>query len=299
MFYLIGILLVGINAAPFLISKLDIWHAQGMWVQVGVLVVFSWSFFERSRERCVKNVPLGLMNLWAGLHTAYICYLTQLNGKYDIVHFFPYFNFLCLLILYTVIVKHVTHNQIVMLLTWMRYAVIVTLFMCVAQVLGLSQFFQLYTTENKYLNNICVGFIGNGTHLSGFLAMTSPLFFYRNKREDWLALLLLFIVLFFTGTTLNDPSISGFIVLFCCWMFFIKKNKIKVIVTLLVLMVGYLIAYPMIPETFYSATGRVSLWQKYWVLFHQMPITGPGLGTVNILFKNTSWELLDWFWWGI
>jgi len=93
MYYILTFLICGISFAPLIIKKPDIWHAQGIFVQACLLVAFSWSFFENKNKVLVKNYPLGILNLWIGGHIAYICWLGQKIGIYDVKHFFPYFNF--------------------------------------------------------------------------------------------------------------------------------------------------------------------------------------------------------------
>src|SRR3990167_9867154 len=158
------------------------------------MMAFAGSFIEKSKQRLISNWPLGCLILWVGLQTAYICWQSQIQGRYDVKHFFPYFNFICLLFLYQMIVQYLDKVKIEKILVSMKYVVIVTLFMCVLQKFGLSQFFDLLKDrpENigkgfQSLNNPVVGFLGNVTHLSGFLGSTIPLFLWKSKREDLLA----------------------------------------------------------------------------------------------------------------
>lgn len=280
MFYLILTTLVGISAAPFLFQKLDIWHAQGLWVQLMIMVCFSWSFFEKPRKIGKRNVPLGLLHLWVGLFTWFMCYRSQLIGKYDIAHFFPYFNFLCLMVFYHLIVSYLNRAQVEKILVYLKYVVLVTLFTCVLQIFGLGQFFQLLFKHHS-LNNIVTGFLGNGTHLSGFLASCIPLFLWKAKREDWLAVVLTLLVLFFTSTTKNDPAISGYVVGLAIFIYFFRS-----IWWVLLVPIG-VTAYMSSPK-FFGFNGRIAIWKEYLELFKQVAVTGAGLGTVNQIFKKTA-----------
>lgn len=282
MIILLLILLGGVSFAPLLLPSLDIWHAQGIWVQGWLMVMFSWSFFE---NRC-KNIPLGLLHLWVGLSTIFICYLWQVKGQYNVTTFFPYFNFLCLLILYRIIVQSLNINDIAKIVNIFKYVIIITILMCVLQILGLSQFFMLISSDWHFRNPV-VGFIGNPTHLSGFLASTVPLFLLKPKRQDWVCLALLFIILCFTGTTPGEPSISGpIIVLFIAGYY--AKRKHFLIQYLFGLAVLCLCAVWFLPKVFFTAGARVEIWKDYLPLFIKMPITGVGLGAVNKVYQMTS-----------
>jgi len=165
----------------------------------------------------------------------------------------------------------------------MKYVVVVNLMVCVLQLFGLSQFFELLFKNSSHLNSIVVGFIGNGTHLSGFLASSIPLFLIEGKREDWLCLTLLLIILFFTGTTFGDPSISGFVVSYLIFLNFYKTKKIKWLLLCLPILIllfqkGNLFAF----------SGRIELWITFWKKFHILPITGQGLGAVDFFARNSN-----------
>lgn len=156
--------------------------------------------------------------------------------------------------------------------------------LCVLQYFGYAQFFRMLF-DDIYHTNPVVGFLGNGTHLSGFLASTIPIFLFRGKREDYLALALMGCVMCTTGTTLNDPAISGFIVAIVVWLFFFKNNLKVLIPSVLVLGGIGVIAYLNLPKQFFCGMGRLKIWHEYLVLAKPMAITGSGLGSVQILSK--------------
>lgn len=292
MIYLILITLIGLNLAPFIFHNLDIWHAQGIWSQLSILVLFSSTFFVKPIKEG-KNIPLGILHLWVGLWTAYVCYLSQVMGQYNINSFFPYFNFLCLIIFYRIITEHITGKEIGKILVWMKYAVVVTLFMAVLQKFGVSQFFQVFEktdpNEMMYNNNPVVGFIGNGTHLSGFLAMCVPLFLVKVNRENILSLVLMFLVLIDCGTTIGDPSITGFIIYFTIiGIYLLAKHKKIFILALLLFLIGAFLIYPHLPEDFFNPQSRGEMWGFYWdKAVNHRPVTGLGLGKVNQIYKMT------------
>lgn len=264
-------------------EKFQMWHAQGIWVQVLIMVMFSWSFFEKPKYQQRRNIPLGLLHLWVGINTAFVCTLSQIKGVYNYWTLFPYFNFLCLVILYTLITRYITREQTKTVLVYMRYVVIATLGMCVLQYIGLSQFFKLFVRNTGPLYyNIVTGFIGNGTHLSGFLAMCTPLFLIKKSRENYLALSLLFFILCFSGTTVNDPSISGFII--AGFLVFYMSEKKFFTFGMLIVFVGLLGIFLSINNSkFFVPSGRLPLWEAYIPLLKGRFITGSGLGTVKLL----------------
>jgi len=292
MLYLVIALVCGISFAPFVLLKLDVWHAQGLFAQSMIMLMFSASFFIRRREVNVKNVPLGLLHLWIGAYTAVIVYVFQSAVTYSaknlFFYFFPYFNFLCVVVFYNIIVTHLYRSDIEKILSAMRWAAIVTLLTCVLQIFDLSQFFKLLHNwppeQDKYFNNTVVGFIGNPTHLSGFLASMAPLFLWKSKREDWLCLILMFLVLFHTGTTAGDPSISGFVIMAAVLLYMTKSNK-QVFIGICCLLVGAgLLALNFMPAKFFQPTGRIAIWQHYWDILHGgRAVTGEGLGTMQLL----------------
>ena len=294
MWLLIAITLVGINIAPFLFHQLDIWHAQGVWVQGCIAILFSCSLFLRG-DRHVVNIPLGIMHLWVALFTLFVCFGTQVEGKYNIQTFFPYFNFLCLVIFYKIVVEYLNSEKIEKIMEFLRWAALATLFMCVLQKLGISQFFKLFTPKDfnasLYNNNIVVGFIGNGTHLSGLLACYIPLFLREINRENVLSLVLLGLVLTQAGTTVGDPSISGFIIAGVIGLTYTlyKNRKMGWIVSGVAVCCAILAVF-LLPKEFFGFNGRIEIWAFYWDKFTRFfPITGFGLGKINQIYEMTPY----------
>lgn len=275
------ILLVGVNAVPFILPGFYIWLAQGLWVQGTLGIMLSFSFFLRPKFVQKMNIPLGLLHLWVMLVTLYFCYQSQSKGMYEMKKFLPYFNFLCIILLYKFITEYLTKENIILIMKYLRYTVIATLFMTVLQILNIAQFYKLLTNHHTH-NNIVTGFIGNGTHLSGFLASCIPLFLWKCKREDWLCLILMLIVLCFCGTTIGDPAISGFIIFALIWLFYFKKNYVVLFSTIICFGCISYYAIPYLPSNFLGFNGRVSAWKPFWEIFKHYPITGTGLGSVAI-----------------
>ena len=292
MFYILSFLIVGISFSPLVLQKPDVWHCQGIFAQTVIMIAFAWSFVETSKVKTIKNYPLFFLILWTGLQTAYICWQSQIKGSYDVKHFLPYFNFICLLVFYQLVVQYLNRTHIEKILTFMKYVVIVTLFMCVLQKFGLAQFFEILKDnfgrkEREIawmLNNPVSGFLANGTHLSGFLASTVPILLWKGKREDLLALILLALVLMDCGTTIGMPSIAGPLVFLCVCVYWFKNKWLTGLAV--VCLIGSVIGH-FSGVSFFSATGRLGIWEYYWNVFSKMFITGLGLGTVNILYPHS------------
>ena len=262
------------------------WHAQGFWVQMMIMICFSWTFFEKPRYKLVNNLPLGLINLYVGLHVGYFVFVAGMARKYDTAHFFPYFNLICLLILYHIIIQYINKKQIVQILNILRYVIITTLIVTTLQIFRLTEFMEMLYDGDKFANNPAVGFLGNGTHLSGFLASCTPLFFWKFKREDIFALFLTLLILTYTGTASNDPAISGFIIFTLLWIYYFKKNFHIIVPTMLLLpMFGY-IAYRNMPPVFWNTSGRLPLWSNWIKVFMLKPWTGIGLGGINLAYMS-------------
>ena len=291
MFILILILLVGISFSPFLFIDHKVflpWHVQGMWAQVLIMTAFSWSFFENPKYIPKRNIPLGLLHLWVGGSTAIICTKSQMAGVYNYWTLFPYFNFLCLMVLYTLITRYLSKQEIRTILRCLRYVVIATLGMCVLQYVGLSQFFRLFVKDHGQVHyNLVTGFIGNGTHLSGLLAMCIPLFLWKNTREDKLAILLTLLVLCVSGSTIRDPSISGFIISIALIIYMAKRRFAWSVLLLGSGILAGMYVYKHNPS-FFSVSGRLDLWGAYLPILKEKFILGSGLGTVKVLSTTSQ-----------
>lgn len=287
MIYLLLSLIVIVNLSPFLVPAIDIWHATGMGVQAMILLMFSWSFFERPKYQSIQNKPLAFLHLWIAGFTAFICFKSQIAlGKYDIHHFFPYFNFLCILMLYKMIVQYIDIKDIRKVYLFLRYSIIATLLLSTLQVFERAQFFALLHPgyqDGTYYNNFVTGVIGNGTHLSGFLAMCAPLFFKKN-REDILALILLVILLIFhTGQNIGEPAVSGWVVFCGCLLFYVfNKNKNIFWPVVLLGLAGACLVFTKVNPRILADNGRFEWWQLFWKSSKEMFITGFGLGSINL-----------------
>lgn len=314
---LLNAIVLGVSFAPFIFQKLDMWEAQGFWAQGLILLGFTYSFFEKPRNKYLKNKPLSMFMIYVTMSfllAIYGGYITSLHGKvysifaqteFNVSEFKPiiqivkaifvqvniaaqYLNMLTMLLFYTLVTKYLSRRKIETILWRLRYVYIGTLLLCTLQYFGLSQFFNLIDpmkfTGQAHHYNAVVGFSGNGTHLSGFLASLSPLLFIKFNREDKLALGLLVLVLLKAGMMVGDPAISGFIVLIVSvwWIFKSKYNTI-------ILGILAIICLTLVNKTdFFSFTGRQQIFIEYIKFFKKMPILGCGLGFVNSVFVRTQ-----------
>ena len=284
MFWIVLTTLVGVNAAPLIFFKLNIWGAQNFFIYIMVLGIFCWSLN--------KNLPLALFTFWTGLSTCAWLLSYKMGGKLNLDLTNQFFNFICAIVLYKGIMASVNSTNIHKIINALRYVVIVELMFCGLQFFGYSQFFTLLQPNSKHFNNIVVGFIGQSTFIAGLLAMSAPIFFIKRDLTDKLSIILLVLILFTTGTTKGDPSSTGFLVMIVValyYSFYINKKVFLTVLSFIVVFgVGLLFILPKnIVELLFNSHGRFPMWAYYMDLFKQMPVTGGGLGTVaNIAHKT-------------
>src|SRR3990167_7400166 len=120
MFYLIAIMLIGINFFPILTKTINVWNSQGFFIQCMTLLMLCWSFKERAVNK-IKNEPLGWFFLWCGAGTLWAAFWTMsANGyiyprilKPEIVPFqvLTFLNVLCIVILFKCISEYLDRNR--------------------------------------------------------------------------------------------------------------------------------------------------------------------------------------------
>ena len=258
--------------SSFLFRQIDIWHSSGQFIQVSILILFAYSFFEKPKYVQVLNKPLGSFIAWAGLITAY-GWITVFSKTqhYPIKIFMPFFNLLCLVLLYKLIVEYLDNANIERILKWLKYSVILLLFYCVLQYLKLDEFLKGINNTGDQL----VGTIGNSMHLSGLLAILQPLFFKKN-RENILSLILLWLIIFATGSA--SGLIAGVaVILFWLWF---KKRKIAIIASGISFV--SLIVLHLTHNKFFFNSDRFRVWSLVWKTVKDKFITGFGLGTYGL-----------------
>ena len=272
---------------------LNIVASQGVFFHMGVVSLFSYSLFAGGGKE-PKNLPLGLLFLWVSLSAFFFVYTALVSNMYDVKHFFIWFNFLSAMIFYKLTTQYYSPKFFDICKSVIQYGVIFNLLLGVLQYFNCGQYFQLLWPKDPDLNGNFVGMVGNGTHLSGFFSMCSPLFFTK-KRQDILTLLLIFLSLFFTGTTKGDPAQTGFIVLASCglyWSFF-KNRKVFYILTgfLTLLFLSAFFLPKDILHQILSLKGRLGVWIYYWEICKQNFITGIGLGSVQLVSPRSPYPM--------
>jgi hypothetical protein len=166
----------------------------------------------------------------------------------------------------------------------MKYCLIANLLFTTLQVFGYAQIFTLVTEHHTH-NNMVTGFMGNGTVMSGIFAMLSPVFMYQTKRQDILSLILMTLLLYYCGTTVGDPSISGYIIL-PLLLIYCKREKNWIWYTLAGCVFIGMLLLPYIPKLFFYPQGRFALWEAYLPHFKAKALSGVGLGGMSSLHKE-------------
>ena len=259
----------------FFFKQVDIWHGQGQFVQVGILIFFCCSFFEKPKYIQILNKPLGVFTLWAGLVTSYwwikVFFITQ---HYPIKVFFPFFNLLCLILLYKLIIEYLDKKSIERILNYLRYSIIIILFYCVLQYLKLDEFYKGIVSGEK-LNEL-VGIMGNRGHMAGFLTIIQPIFF-RKELLNILSLILLWFIIFLTGSA-SALFVGISIILF--WLL-MKRKYIFFMLGLFSSIILFAFIYFKFP-VFFNDNFRFTVWSKAIEMIKKKPITGYGLGFFGV-----------------
>ena len=260
----------------FFFRGMDLWHGVGMYVQIGVLAIFSLSLFK-------YNKPLGLLTFWLGLLTSIIWYeVFQKTNNYAIKIFLPFFNFLTIVILYKLIVEYINTEYLEKIFRYLSYSLLIILFYCVLQYFNLDQFFKHYSVAGA--KDQMVGTIGNQSHLAGFLALIIPFFF-----NNIYALILIGLLI----TLCNSASgiiIGISIILF--YLFHTHRQRFYGVLSgsIMCMIMGFIFF-----RNFFSFEGRLELWKRVYQVFTEKPITGQGLGTfslmqIKLLPNETIWR---------
>ncbi len=267
-----------------LFKQLDLWHGQGQFFQAGLLIIFSLSFFVKPKQINTINKPLGAFILWAGLSTSCVWIKTlTATQNYAIKIFLPFFNLLCLVLFYKLCLEYLNSKSIDKILKWFRYSVILILFYCVLQYLQLDEF--LKGMDNSGRDEL-VGTIGNASHLAGYLAIVSPLFF---NKKGILPLILLLIILLLAG------SASGLfvaVVVGIVYLLLKKRYLWSGIISFLACSGGTILLFD--KSGFFTSNHRIELWKMAFEGFRQKAITGFGLGSFALNKFETGGIVSVW-----
>ena len=217
MIYLILFTLIGVNIAPIFLPKFYPFAVHGYFMTLMILIMLAWSFIEKSSKEPIVNKWIGIFYLWCVINTLIFHAIIPEYHQYKIGDLGAFVNLTLMIIFYRILVEYLNLNRIVLILKAFRWVILVTLFICVLQNFHLGQFFIMLYKDHiqfkDYFNNPVFGFLGQPTQQAGFLASCIPLFLYEKNRQNYLTLILLWIILlFFTGTSNDDLAMNGIVV---------------------------------------------------------------------------------------
>jgi len=271
--------LICLPFSAFLIPRLDIWHAQGYYAQTAILIFYCYHLYK-------KNKPFAILFGWVGLLTSYLFINVQIQTKQlPILVFLPFFNFLCIVILFDVLTTYVNKEFFNKFIKYFSIPFLIILVYSVVQQLGLDQFYRSIDLSLRTVNNNeVVGIIGNPMHNSHFIVICLPVLFMF---KGWVRKLLILFTLF---VILLTRSSSGFILALVVILFgqlFLKIFNWKEIILgiILGLIVGVLKFHSLDDaiKHFTFSSGRFEVWKNYIPVFIKKPLTGWGLGVINEL----------------
>jgi O-antigen ligase len=291
--YLLTLLICGTPFAMFIFRGIDIWHAQGLWFQIGTLLCFSYSFFEQSRNDVKRNVPVALLTFWLGCMTALSFYLGLKIGVINMISLPTFFNLLTMVIFYRLCVEYLTPVDVTRILKLLVWVVIITMGFCVLQYYGLSQWLKPITEglliQTKGRHPV-VGFIGNPTHLSAYLGMMLPVLFMKSRRFAVISVGLLFTIICCTTSYIfKEVPVTGIVVaLSTLLLYTVKREKIMFFFILSILFFTALFCYDKISGKTFGDNGRFGMYQTKFTESKDKFVTGVGLGITRLKAIQTK-----------
>jgi hypothetical protein len=185
----------------------------------------------------------------------------------------PFFNLLCLVILYKIIVEYLDEDSIRKILRYFKFSVVILLLYCVLQQYSFDEFFR--STDIVGPDRL-VGTIGNQSHLAGLLAIVQPVFFSKGLL-DILCLVLLWGVIILTGSA--SGVVAGVVVL----LFWLLNNSKKWFTLASISAVSLGVIGFIKFRSFFNPYGRIDIWTKAIEILKNKQITGAGLGSFGSL----------------
>ena len=272
----------------FLIPKLDIWHAQGFYVQIGVLVFYCYHLFK-------KNKPLAVLLGWVGILTINQFLNIQIESKqYAILLFLPFLNFLCIIILFDIITTYCNKEFFDKFVKYFNIPFLIVLVYSVIQELSLDQFYRSIDISLKTRNNNeVVGIIGNPMHNAHFICICLPVLFFLKGWRRKLAILFALAVI---GLTRSSSGMLVAIAVIAFGQVFLRIfSKKEIILGILIGLIVSVLKFHSFNDAirhFTFSSGRLQIWANYLPVFIQKPLTGWGLGVVNELARQKQF----WTW---
>jgi hypothetical protein len=284
MTYLFIILLAGINLAPMLFNKLDMWHAQGIYFQSVLLIMFCASFIIKPNEVKVKNIPMALFMLWAGLWTLFISYNVMQIQKYLFGSLLPFLNILWMVLFYKLCVQYLNKDRITKIVNILSYCFIGTIIYSFLQGLGIDQFTKTVVGHEQI--NLATGFIGNPVHYSALIACLSPLLFIRKLTVTMYGLIICILTMLFMCSTEDIAlPVTGLITISIVIMYLIYKIDKRIFYMLSFLIGCLLISLYILDKTLFTVGSRFEVIKQNFLLVKDSLITGKGLGFINVSAK--------------
>lgn len=278
--FIIGIFCL-LPFAHFLLRGVDIWHAQGYFLQISILLLYCLKLSKRSK-------PLACLLAWSGLLTTFIFYSIQAESKqYAITLFLPFFNLLCGIILFDCVVNLLKRDFFFKYLKYFSIPVILIAIYAILQKFKLDQFYNGLANGPDEI----VGTIGNPMHLAHYLAICLPVFFLLEKKLCKLGILFTLLTILLTKSA-SGLTIALIIVVLGQGFLRIFTTREICLAAGLFSLIGILEYKSIITvwDNCTSSSGRVEIWQKFAPIFQKKPITGWGLGTVNSFAKQAQFS---------
>jgi len=267
--------------------KVDAWNAFGYVLQTSILVLYS---FHVAR----KSPPLAGLFLWAGCLTQFFWFLVQTqDNQYPVMIFLPFFNFLCMVVLFDLITQYVNKENALRILKCLAISVYAMAIYAVLQKINCDQFYNNIDLRLKV--DTVVGTLGNPMHFAHFIGMTLPVLFLFKRNIGKIAVLIALSALLFTN------SASGILVAIVTLGFYslfyrhFKTRELLLLVLFIAVFayfkcrsINQLIGY------FLNTSGRMQAWREFFKVFRSRPITGVGLGIINQIAMVQGKALYGW-----
>src|SRR3990167_7450447 len=124
-FLTFAILICGIPFSILIFNQPDIWHGQGHFFQIGILVLLAFSFMDKPKQVQVMNKPLGSLFLWLGALTSYTWIkVLIISNNYPVKVLLPFLNFFCFVIFYKLSIEYLDKERIEKILLYFKYSVL-------------------------------------------------------------------------------------------------------------------------------------------------------------------------------
>ena len=273
----------------FLLTKLDVWHIQGYFAQLLILILYSFHLYSKSK-------PFAILFLWAGIMTLFYCITTQIfMNQLPILLFLPFFNLVCIAVLFDIITKYAKKETYNTVLKWYPIILVIISIYAILQKLNLDQFFTYFYNPQISKDSIpqvdqVVGTIGNPMHFSHYLAICLPMVFcWKSEFRNTLIMFILLAIIL-TGT-LSGLVIALLLIVF--YSFYYKLFSIREICLFLILIVLFLL-YKKPGLNLASDSGRFIVWKQYIEVFKEKPITGWGIGIINAFAGRANTVFGGW-----